>query len=136
MLVRIPVAGSYIHRQYGADWYHLDAPRHLVIPSVKGMQALARRARLRVVQSGFDGGEPSFLMSESYRRNIPSRQAPQPNRATRVRYRRWARRLNAQGDGDLGFLSLQRTNDRVFRMARSTRPFLPHSLTDRQTAPH
>jgi SAM-dependent methyltransferase len=106
ILVRVPIAGSFIHRKYGADWFHLDAPRHLVIPSVQGMQFLAQRARLRVVKSGFDGGEPSFLMSESYRRDIPARIAPRPNRATRVRYRRWARRLNSQGEGDQGFVVL------------------------------
>jgi SAM-dependent methyltransferase len=102
ILVRVPVAGSFVHRKYGADWYNLDAPRHLVVPSRRGIDALARQAGLRLLRAGFDGGEPSFLMSESYARNIPSLQAPRPNRATRVRYRRWARRLNAQGEGDMG----------------------------------
>jgi len=102
LLVRVPVAGSYIHRKYGAHWYNLDAPRHLVVPSVRGMEGLARQAGLRLLRSGFDGGEPSFLMSESYAQDIPSLRAPRPNRATRVRYRRWARRLNAQGEGDMG----------------------------------
>jgi hypothetical protein len=81
----------------------LDAPRHLVIPSLHGMQGMAARAGLRLLRSGFDSGEPSFLMSESYAQDFPARHAPRPNRATRVRYRRWARRLNSQGDGDMGF---------------------------------
>jgi len=102
ILVRVPVAGSFIHRKYGAHWYTLDAPRHLVVPSRRGIDGLAQQAGLRLLQSGFDSGEPSFLMSESYSRDIPSLRAPRPNRATRVRYRRWARRLNAQGDGAMG----------------------------------
>jgi len=103
ILVRLPVAGSFVHRKYGANWYHLDAPRHLVIPSLRGIAGMSERAGLRLLKSGFDGGEPSFLMSESYILDLPARRAPRPDRATRVRYRRWARRLNAQGDGDQGF---------------------------------
>lgn len=102
LLVRVPIAGSFAHRKYGADWYHLDAPRHLVVPSLAGLRRLADRARLRLMKSGFDGEEPSFLMSENYRQGHPARAAPRPDRRTRVRYRRWTRRLNARGEGDLG----------------------------------
>ncbi|MGH7995875.1 MAG: class I SAM-dependent methyltransferase, partial [Opitutaceae bacterium] len=102
LLVRVPIAGSFAHRRFGADWYHLDAPRHLVVPSLAGMSRLAERAGLSPIYSGFDGEEPSFLMSESYRQGHASRVAPRPNRRTRVRYRRRAHRLNEVGDGDLG----------------------------------
>lgn len=106
ILVRIPVAGSFAYREYGADWYHLDAPRHLCIPSVRGLDRLAQRSGLRVLHREFDGTHLTFRMSDSYRSDIPSLNAPLWNRSTRRRYRRRAARLNRDGDGDLGVFVL------------------------------
>lgn len=106
ILVRIPIAGSFAYREYGADWYHLDAPRHLCIPSVRGLNHLAQRAGLRVLHYEFDGTHLTFRMSDSYRRDIPAANAPLWNRTTRRHYRRRAARLNREGDGDLGVFVL------------------------------
>ena len=109
LLIRIPVAGSEMHRRYGANWYHLDPPRHLVVPSLKGLELLAQRAHLQIIHRGFDGEEPSILMSESYKSDIPSRQAPRPPRRIRVKHRKAAHTINASGEGDLGvFLLIER----------------------------
>ena len=102
ILVRVPVAGSFAYREYGADWYNLDAPRHLCIPSVRGLNYLAQRAGLRVLHHEFDGTHLVFRMSDGYRRDIPSLHVPLWNRATRAHYRRRAARLNREGEGDMG----------------------------------
>ena len=106
ILVRIPVAGSFAYREYGADSCHLDAPRHPCIPSVRGLNYLAQRAGLRVLHLEFDGTHLVFRMSDSYRRDIPSLQAPLWNRAIRAYYRRRAARLNREGEGDTGVFVL------------------------------
>jgi SAM-dependent methyltransferase len=108
-LVRLPVAGSRLHREYGADWFNLDAPRHLVIPSVEGMGHLARRAGLRLVHTSFDTTETAYWMSDYYRRDIPMKEAPPPEEPIRKRCRAQARAANRQGEGDQGVFVFERS---------------------------
>lgn len=106
ILVRVPVAGSRISREYGEHWYNLDPPRHLVVPSRKGMGIAAARAALRLVHVEFDSEEGSFLNSEHYRHDIPSKDAPRPSPSLRLHYRRLAWQYNRSGDGDWGVFLL------------------------------
>ena len=71
VLLRTPIANSYAWRHYGANWYQLDAPRHLFIPSVKGLNDLAETADLVVESVFFDSSYVQFTLSEKYGRNIP-----------------------------------------------------------------
>jgi SAM-dependent methyltransferase len=71
VLIRLPVAGCLAWKEYGVDWYQLDAPRHLVIPSRKGMEILAERAGLHLFRVDFDSDETQFCCSEQYRQGIP-----------------------------------------------------------------
>ena len=73
ILVRIPVAAGEAWTTYGVDWYQIDAPRHLVIPSARGMQELAQRAGLRISNVDYDSDETQFLCSEQYKRDISLR---------------------------------------------------------------
>jgi SAM-dependent methyltransferase len=75
IIVRIPLANSAAWKEYGLNWYQIDAPRHLVIPSKIGMEILAQRAGLEVIKEIFDSDETQFLCSEQYRRGIPLRDA-------------------------------------------------------------
>lgn len=108
-LVRLPVAGSPLHREYGADWFNLDAPRHLVIPSVEGMGHLARRAGLRLVHTSFDTTDTAYWMSDYYRRNVPMKQAALPEESIRKRLRAVANSANRRGEGDQGIFVLERS---------------------------
>jgi len=71
ILIRIPVAGCLAWRIYGGDWFQIDAPRHLVIPSEKGMKLLARQAGLELRKIDFDSTADQFSCSEQYRLGIP-----------------------------------------------------------------
>jgi len=106
ILVRIPVAGSRACREYGEHWFNLDAPRHLAIPSLRGMTAIADAAGLTIVHTEFDSAEPSFIMSENYRRGVPMKAAPRPSRSEQRHFRRLARKYNHRGEGDLGVFLL------------------------------
>lgn len=101
LLIRVPVAGSDLCREFGPDWFNLDAPRHLFIPSVQGMHEAARSAKLRVFETIFDSMEDSFLVSEGYRKDIPWVSRQVPDRRRRNVYRQKAERLNAENRGDL-----------------------------------
>jgi SAM-dependent methyltransferase len=73
LLIRIPLADSEAWMQYDVNWYQIDAPRHLMIPSRKGMDILIHRAGLEVIHVKYDSDETQFLCSEQYRRGIPLR---------------------------------------------------------------
>lgn len=109
VLVRLPVADCAAWREYGMDWVQLDPPRHLHVPSLRGMGVLADGAGLRIVRVEHDSDELQFWGSEQYRRDIPLHdarswlvdRARSPFRAADMRaFRRRARALNRKGEGD------------------------------------
>ena len=71
ILVRMPTVSSEAYDIYGADYYGLDAPRHVSIPSRAGVDALAERVGLRVVRTRDDSTASQFWASEQVRRGIP-----------------------------------------------------------------
>jgi SAM-dependent methyltransferase len=111
ILVRIPVAGSQSHRLYGADWFNLDPPRHLLVPSRHGMETLAQRSGLRVVSVEFDGVAGGFLMSEHYRHGTPYADKPRDGFWQRRHCQRLAEQANHRGEGDHGVFLLVATED-------------------------
>jgi hypothetical protein len=71
ILLRLPVAGCRSWLKYKANWFALDAPRHLVIPSERGMRALVKRAGMSVSRVAFTTGMQVYLLgSEQYSRGI------------------------------------------------------------------
>jgi SAM-dependent methyltransferase len=69
-LVRVPTTSSAAWTMYGADWIDVDAPRHIVIPSRRGMALAAERVGLRVERTFDDSTFVQFLGSEAYRRDL------------------------------------------------------------------
>lgn len=106
ILIRIPLAGSEAHRRYGADWFNLDAPRHLAIPSGIGMEHLAKRAGLTILHRGFDSVASGFFMSENYRNNRAGNEAPKPARSVKRAFRKLAHECDRKGQGDAGVFVL------------------------------
>lgn len=54
ILIRVPLADSQAAEERGVDWTGLDPPRHLWVPTRKGLAELARSAGLRITRSWFD----------------------------------------------------------------------------------
>lgn len=111
VLIRTPVAGCYAWRNYGAEWFQVDAPRHLFIPSEKGMSIIGKKAGLRLDRVVYDSTYIQFPASEGYQQGIPLREASMHRfslpdlRAYAAR----ARELNAARDGDQAGFILSRT---------------------------
>ncbi|MDN3204147.1 class I SAM-dependent methyltransferase [Algoriphagus sediminis] len=70
-LIRTPVSGSLVWEEEKENWFQLDAPRHLFIPSVKGMQILAQNSGLELFLVLFDSLDTQFSITELYKRGIP-----------------------------------------------------------------
>ena len=71
ILVRLPVAGMEAWEIYGADWVALDPPRHLSVPSVAGMHAIAARCGLEIESWWCDATGNGWWASELVRQGIP-----------------------------------------------------------------
>jgi SAM-dependent methyltransferase len=69
-LVRIPTVSSYAWEHYGVNWVGLDAPRHLFLYSLKGMQILARQAGFTIKDVLYDSNGSQLWISEQYKKDI------------------------------------------------------------------
>jgi len=71
ILVRLPVAGGFAFRKYGTDWIQWDSPRHVSIPTEKGMRVLAADLGLTVENVVYESWAFQFWGSEQNMRDIP-----------------------------------------------------------------
>jgi len=69
-LVRIPIAGSELWRDYYTDWVGLDAPRHLLLHTPESLKILARRCGLDIYMTRYDSSAFNYYASEFYRRGL------------------------------------------------------------------
>lgn len=67
-VVAIPKLPSAAFDQYGRNWFSLDAPRHLFIPSVAGLVGLAKDVGLEVLSVTEEPVVDNHLWSEVYAR--------------------------------------------------------------------
>jgi SAM-dependent methyltransferase len=67
-LISLPNFGSWHARRFGADWFHLDLPRHRSHFTPRGLEALLRRAGLADVELGVGTSADGLPMSLQYRR--------------------------------------------------------------------
>jgi SAM-dependent methyltransferase len=66
LLIRCPVADSEVWKEKRAFWVQLDAPRHLIIPSVKGFEKVATRVGFRLDEVEFDSSDFQFWGTTLY----------------------------------------------------------------------
>ena len=76
VLIRTPVMGMYSWKKYDTNWMDLDAPRHIIIHSLKSMALLAQQAGFELRKTVFDGNYMSLIGSEQYAKDIA---LPDPN---------------------------------------------------------
>jgi hypothetical protein len=116
LLVRVPVARSFAERTFGADWVQLDPPRHLWVPSERGMRLLAERAGLQIQRVFYDSKALQFYGSEQYRKDVPLRDPRSVAEGSDAvftppeveAFERQAQRLNSNHDGDQAGFVLSR----------------------------
>jgi len=118
VLIRTPVFGTAAWRHYGVNWVQLDAPRHLVLHSVKSMRVLAAKSGFEIVDVEFDSTGFQFVGSEQYLRNIPltdershwahPKDASVFSKGEIEGFENQARILNENADGDQAAFYLRR----------------------------
>lgn len=70
LLIRTPVMGMYSWKKYGINWMDLDAPRHIIIHSLKSMALLAQQSGFELRKTIFDGNYMSLIGSDQYVKDI------------------------------------------------------------------
>ena len=117
-MVRLPVYPSYCWEKYGTDWAQLDPPRHLFIPSVRGLKMLAEDCGFRKYFMEFDSIDFGFWASAQYSMDVPllseKSYATHPERGlfskeTIASFREMAKKANQEGKGDQAALYLEKT---------------------------
>jgi SAM-dependent methyltransferase len=68
LLVSLPNFGSWYARRFGADWFHLDLPRHRSHFTARGLETLVRRAGLELSRTTTSTSADGLPMSVQYRR--------------------------------------------------------------------
>jgi SAM-dependent methyltransferase len=102
-LVRLPTTSSEAWTVYRQDWLQIDAPRHTVIPSRRGMELAADSVGLQVEKTFDDSTLFQFLGSEAYRHDVALNDPKILRFFGPKRVWGWQRRteqLNQQGHGD------------------------------------
>ncbi len=70
LVLSTPVMGTYSWLHYKENWMGLDAPRHIVIHSVKSMHLLAEAAGFIIKKTEFNGTSYTLVASEQYLKGI------------------------------------------------------------------
>jgi 2-polyprenyl-3-methyl-5-hydroxy-6-metoxy-1,4-benzoquinol methylase len=118
--IATPNLGSLGHRRYGADWMHLDPPRHLVLfdhAALRRALTAAGFAEIRALRPTPAAG-PSFAISAAVARGVcPANGTPPTGYAPRLRA--LAADAAAQVDRRLGDELLMLATRRAPRSSRS-----------------
>lgn len=108
VLIRVPVV-AWAWRHYGTDWVGVDAPRHLFLHTEKSLRLLAEKSGFEVADVVYDSGALQFWASELIRRDLPLTERTDAGLRSRKHvfsrremrdFKRRARELNCQGEGD------------------------------------
>jgi len=109
LLIRTPVMGMYGWQTYKENWVGVDAPRHIIIHSVKSMTLLAEQAGLQLKKVVFDSGPYHLWASEQYKRDVAlmapesymlNKQTNLFTKADMERFKQIAAQTNATQNGD------------------------------------
>lgn len=116
IIIRMPTVSSFAWKRYGVNWVQLDAPRHLFLYSIEGLNCVAGLAGLRVARVRYDSCYFQFWGSENYERGIP---LTDQRTGSRLRwwFKRWwmnmrARDLNRKQQGDQAVFYLEKDAER------------------------
>ncbi len=69
--IKIPVYPNIAFDMFGADWFQIDAPRHIFLHTKQSMEHLAKEHGLVIVKREYDSGVDQIVRSYLYSVGIP-----------------------------------------------------------------
>ena len=103
LLIRCPVADAEVWKTKNSLWVQLDAPRHLIIPTLDGMNQVADRVGFILKEIEFDSSDFQFwgtLLYENGQRLDHSKINSYLDPKERDELQQKALRFNREGKGD------------------------------------
>lgn len=112
--IAVPIFPNIAYDTFGADWYQLDAPRHIILYSVQGMKFLAEQHNMEIVRVIYDSNNSQFVNSYLYTKGIPYREHTQEIIYQYLlpedieKFTKYALEVNKKGYGDHATFILKR----------------------------
>lgn len=108
-VIRVPVVPNIAFEEYKENWFQIDAPRHVFIPSVETMQRLCKPIGFEIRGIVYDSTPKQFYISEEYRQGIPLvKQKHRPSPEKMAMYRKKTVIANKVGNGDQAIFILRK----------------------------
>ena len=117
--IRVPSWPNFTFDMFGAHWIHLDAPRHMWIPSADAMEYIAERAGLKIRERECDSNEGSVILSFLYQHGIPMSEMTDEifdscfSKNDRRAIREAIFDANCRGEGDHAVYKLEKRTDKT-----------------------
>lgn len=103
LLIRTPVSDARVWKEEGAFWVQLDAPRHLIIPSIKGFELVSKKVGFELNEVEFDSTDFQFWGTELYKRGLPLNPELVSNEFSKEEFEEYQKKAlyyNQEGLGD------------------------------------
>jgi 2-polyprenyl-3-methyl-5-hydroxy-6-metoxy-1,4-benzoquinol methylase len=71
LIIRTPISSCYAFNKFKKNWYQIDAPRHILIPSFSGLKQMCEKLGFRLQHYFFDSDAKQFLISANYEKGFP-----------------------------------------------------------------
>ena len=108
-VIRVPVIPNFAWEEYKENWFQIDAPRHVFIPSTQTMERLCKPVGFKVQGIVYDSTPKQFYISEQYQQGIPLvKQKDHFSAEKMAGYKRRTAIANKIGKGDQAIFILQK----------------------------
>ena len=110
-IINLPIVSSYAWKTYGTNWFHLDAPRHFFLHSVKSLEILTGKTNLALSSIVYNSTGSSLLRSEQYKMGIPMTSKNIESIFSKKQIKLMSKKaedLNLKGEGDTAMFSFER----------------------------
>lgn len=109
ILIRIPLADSFVYKEYGMNWFQLDVPRHFYLHTVKSLGLLANMHGLSIEKIVYDSTGKQFVYSERYKKGLKLQDNSLSfTKEQNKQFRQKANDLNSISQGDQACFFLKR----------------------------
>ena len=112
--IGIPIFPNGAYEVFDMNWFQVDAPRHIVLYSIEGIQLLAQKHNLKIVNICFDSSNAQFIRSFLYGKDVPLKEQTMETILQYFKpedidaFTEYAKGLNAKGYGDHASIMLKK----------------------------
>jgi len=107
LMIRVPSLSSKVWEMYRENWYQIDAPRHLFIPTHKAMKILGEKSGLKLDKIVCDSTAAQFMLSNKYVKGLKLNEKEKlsflgkiKRKIAKYSYQRLSKQLNTKLEGD------------------------------------